>query len=90
MGGYDLTFNPMHSNDVWYSAPGGYSLLEIVITISWRTRDGRIFGEDTNLNGALDAGEDKNSNGRYDSPVQLRLLLSDRNTPLNRTFLGRP
>ena len=82
-------------NDVWNSA--GYDrLLEVVITVCWRQRDGRVFGEDgstdwTLLNGNIDPGEDLNNNGQVDSPAQLRFLLSEKDMlNLRRTFLGRP
>ena len=42
----------------------------VQVSISWSEK-GRIFGEDTNLNGVLDSGEDRNGNGRLDSPVEL-------------------
>ena len=38
------------------------SLLEVSVVVCWRNKNGRIIGEDTNLNGILDAGEDLNSN----------------------------
>jgi len=72
-------------NDVWSSA--GYDrLLEVILTVSWKQRDGRIIGEDLNLNGILDAGEDANSNGRLDSPSELRSLISETR---GRRFMGR-
>lgn len=42
----------------------------VQVSVSWSEK-GRLFGEDANLNGVLDAGEDTNGNGRLDSPVQL-------------------
>ena len=87
MGGYGVDY----LSDVWYSS--GYNrLLDVRIALCWRQRDGRIFGEDTNLNGVLDPGEDKSKppNGLIDSPVVLRVLLSEKNMPgLNKLFLGR-
>ena len=47
-------------------------LLTITISFSWRQYNGRIIGEDANLNGVLNPGEDLNGNGILDSPVQLR------------------
>ncbi|MBI5554451.1 MAG: prepilin-type N-terminal cleavage/methylation domain-containing protein [Elusimicrobia bacterium] len=73
-------------NDVWYSV--GYDrLLEVVITVCWRAKDGRIIGEDTNLNGVLDAGEDMNANSELDSPVKFRGFITDKNE-LKKTYLG--
>lgn len=46
-------------------------LLQVVVSVSWRQKNGRLFGEDANLNGQIDAGEDGNGNGILDSPVQL-------------------
>jgi len=46
-------------------------LLEVTITFCWQEKNGRVIGEDANLNGQLDAGEDQNSNGILDSPVKL-------------------
>jgi len=86
MGGYSGVF----LNDVWYSA--GYDrLLDIIITVCWRQPDGRIFGEDANLDGNWTIAEDTLvSNGRLDSPAQLRVLLSQKNIlNLRKTFLGR-
>ncbi len=44
---------------------------QITISVSYVMKNGRIIGEDTNLDGDLDAGEDQNANGRIDSPIQL-------------------
>jgi len=46
-------------------------LLQVSVSISWRLRNGRLYGEDTDLDGQLDAGEDSNGNGILDAPVQL-------------------
>ncbi|MDP2938771.1 MAG: type II secretion system protein [Candidatus Omnitrophota bacterium] len=46
-------------------------LLEVMISISWKQRNGRIIGEDLNLNGALNVGEDTNANGKLDSPAEI-------------------
>jgi prepilin-type N-terminal cleavage/methylation domain-containing protein len=47
------------------------SLLKVDIVVSFQYKNGRIVGEDLNLNGVLDAGEDANGNGVLDSPVKL-------------------
>ncbi|HAZ09569.1 MAG: hypothetical protein A2047_01885 [Omnitrophica bacterium GWA2_41_15] len=54
------------------------NLLQVYISVSWRTRSNRIIGEDRNLNGALNAGEDSNANNRLDSPGQLATLMAQR------------
>jgi prepilin-type N-terminal cleavage/methylation domain-containing protein len=62
-----------------------YKMLRVVISVSWRQKSGRIIGEDNGgvpyiaanaLNGALNTGEDTNSNGKIDSPVQLVAFLT--------------
>ncbi len=50
-------------------------LLKITNTFCWRQKSGRVIGEDKNLNGQLNAGEDSNGNGILDSPVQLATLI---------------
>ncbi|MFC1667145.1 prepilin-type N-terminal cleavage/methylation domain-containing protein [Candidatus Omnitrophota bacterium] len=52
--------------------------LEISVSVSWRERGNRILGEDTNLNGALDAGEDLNSDGKLNSPAGLITIMVSR------------
>lgn len=53
-------------------------LLVISVTVCWRQKGGRIFGEDSDLDGVLDAGEDDNGNGQLDSPAQLVTLMARR------------
>ncbi len=53
-------------------------LLQIEIMVSFQTRKGRIVGEDTDLDGVLDAGEDTNANSKLDSPVKIMSLLAER------------
>jgi hypothetical protein len=87
LGGYS---NGVALNDIWNSA--GYDrLLEIVITVCWHQPNGRMFGEDANLDGNWTIAEDTNGNGQFDSPAQLRILLSEKNIlNLRKIFLGRP
>jgi prepilin-type N-terminal cleavage/methylation domain-containing protein len=47
------------------------SLLLVDVVICFQYRNGRIFGEDLDLDGVLDAGEDANGNGVIDSAVRL-------------------
>lgn len=60
------------------TANPGLDLYKITITICWRQKGGRIFGEDGNLDGVFDAGEDINGNDRLDSPAQLVTLMAKR------------
>ncbi len=54
------------------------SLLQVFVSVSWMTRSNRVIGEDRNLNGSRDAGEDLNGNLRLDSPGQLATLMAQR------------
>ncbi|MBN1586009.1 MAG: hypothetical protein JW937_01095 [Candidatus Omnitrophica bacterium] len=56
--------------------PLNAELLEVRVAISWRGKGGRIYGEDLNLDGVLQAAEDSNLNGVLDSPVQLTTLVT--------------
>ncbi|HSV43529.1 MAG TPA: type II secretion system protein [Candidatus Bathyarchaeia archaeon] len=53
-------------------------LLEIRVVVCWKQKNGRVYGEDANLNGLLNVGEDENSNGVLDSPVMLVARLYER------------
>ena len=46
-------------------------LLVIKVVFCWKQPNGRVIGEDKNLNGILDAGEDANGSGQIDSYVQV-------------------
>ena len=48
--------------------------ITITAVVCWKQPNGRVFGEDTNLNGAVNAGEDSNGNGRLDSIVQVTTI----------------
>ena len=47
------------------------NLVTVTVVICWKQPNGRVFGEDTNLNGVLNGGEDRNGNGSLDSIVQI-------------------
>ena len=53
-------------------------LLEIYMSVSWRGTSNRIIGEDTNLNGVLDLGEDLNGDTRLNAPAEIITLMSRR------------
>ena len=53
-------------------------LLEVCVSISWVERSNKIVGEDANLNGTLDSGEDLNGNGRLSSPAEIVTLIGCR------------
>ena len=54
------------------------NLLTVKVVVSWRNVNSRITGEDLNLNGVLDAAEDKDGNGELDSPVSLVSRIAQR------------
>ena len=56
------------------------SLLEVSVVVCWKNKDGRVIGEDTNLDGVLDAGEDLSSppNNKIDSKATLVLKIAKR------------
>lgn len=43
----------------------------VIVSVSWRQKNGRVYGEDKNLNGVLNAGEDKNADNMLNSPVDI-------------------
>ncbi len=53
-------------------------LYEVTVSVCWRQKNGQIVGEDSDLDGVLDAGEDTNGNGMIDSPVQITTLIFDK------------
>ncbi|OQX85148.1 MAG: hypothetical protein B6D55_07830 [Candidatus Omnitrophica bacterium 4484_70.2] len=56
---------------------GRDDLLRVNVVICFRAGR-RIIGEDLDLDGVLDSGEDRNGNGRLDSPVELTTLVTSR------------
>ena len=56
---------------VTYVTNPSANILQVTTSFSWKEKNGRLMGEDSNLNGLLNAGEDKNANGILDSPVKL-------------------
>ncbi|MBU2540380.1 MAG: hypothetical protein KJ593_00600 [Candidatus Omnitrophica bacterium] len=54
-------------------------LLKAYIAVCWRSSDGRVIGEDANLDGILDPAEDTNpNNNKMDSPVTLASYVTRR------------
>jgi prepilin-type N-terminal cleavage/methylation domain-containing protein len=72
---YDtVTFIPSTLNGIGvsYVDDTNPDLLKITITVCWRQSRGRVIGEDSDLDGQLDVGEDTiNANGILDSPAQI-------------------
>lgn len=65
------------SRGIIYVDNSSPDLLKVTISVCWRQRS-RLIGEDNNLNGAIDAGEDINHNDIIDSPAQLVSLITMR------------
>ncbi|MFC1806854.1 type II secretion system protein J [Candidatus Omnitrophota bacterium] len=51
--------------------PNQGNLKEVRLVLSYREKERRVRGEDQNLNGVLDGGEDLNGDGRLSSPVEI-------------------
>lgn len=49
--------------------------LTVTVVFCWREKSGRTIGEDSDLDGQLDAGEDLNNNGTLDSPIELTMAI---------------
>jgi hypothetical protein len=65
------------SRGVVYVDDTNPELLQVTISVCWR-QGNRVIGEDTNLNGQLDAGEVDNGNNIIDSPVQIVTIIANR------------
>lgn len=59
-----------------YNCSCDYDVLRVVISVCWRQKSGRVIGEDKDLDGVLDIGEDKNGNNQIDSPAQIVTFLT--------------
>lgn len=72
--GYNnVAFSPygVNGRGISYVTVSNADLLVVTVSVSWQQRNGRVVGEDLDLDGQLDAGEDKNANSLLDSPVEL-------------------
>lgn len=65
------------SRGVVYVSDDNPELLRVTVSVCWRQGQ-RIIGEDTNLDGVLNAGEDANGNGLIDSTVQIVTLVANK------------
>ena len=52
-------------------------LVRVKVIICWQDKN-RIIGEDKNLNGNLNGGEDLNGNGELDSPCSIETAIMDK------------
>lgn len=69
---------PGNSQGIIYVDNSNPELLKVTISVCWRQGASRIIGEDKDLDGILDAGEDANGNNMIDSPAQLVTLITAR------------
>ena len=66
--------NGLSGKGVTYVDVAG-DMLTVNVVICWKQPNGRLFGEDVNLSGQFDAGEDSmDNNNRLDSMVELTTL----------------
>ena len=73
---FDLSL--IDGKGIIYIDSSNAELLVLEVVISWNNKYNRVVGEDKDLDGMLDAGEDANSNGKLDSSVELVTYLTRR------------
>jgi prepilin-type N-terminal cleavage/methylation domain-containing protein len=66
-----------NSRGIIYVDDTNPELLKITVTVCWKSGS-RVIGEDRDLDGVLDPGEDVNGNGMIDSVVKLVTLIANR------------
>ncbi len=66
-----FTVNNLTGQGVSYVDSSDPILYKISVVYCWRQKSGRVIGEDKDLDGVLDAGEDLNGDGRISSIVEL-------------------
>lgn len=52
------------------------NLKQVTVVICYREKPDRVIGEDKNLNGILDSGEDSNGDGRLSSLIEITTYIS--------------
>jgi Tfp pilus assembly protein PilV len=72
-----FTSTSLTGTGVTYVDSSNPNLLKVTISFSWRQKNGRIIGEDQDLDGQLDAGEDANGDNQLSSPVGWTTLIAD-------------
>ena len=74
-----FNLSSLNAVGVVYINASNTNLLEIETDVSWRNqKDDRVVGEDRDLDGVLDAGEDINGNGKLDSVAKLITYVAKR------------
>ena len=66
--------NELNGKGISYVDDSQTGILGIIVSYSWQQKNGRIMGEDKNLNGQIEVGEDINNNSVLDSPATLTTL----------------
>jgi len=77
---YDMnSFDPngLNGKGISYIDDSNPEFLKITVSVSWQQKNGRVYGEDLNLNGIIDGSED-GGDGILDSPVELVNYIFDR------------
>ncbi len=74
------TFTPtsLTGKGIIYIDSSNTKLLKIEIDVSWQNKYGRVVGEDADLDGVLDAGEDIDGDGKLSSVAKIIALLAER------------
>lgn len=71
---------PLNGAGAMFISPfgGDADIYQVRIVVTWFQKGGRQIGEDTDLDGILDAGEDDNNDGVLSSPAQISTLVTER------------
>lgn len=70
-----FTTNGLNGIGVSYVDDSQPNILQINTTFCWQEKNGRIMGDDRNLNGQEDAGEDPDNDNILDSPVLITTVI---------------
>jgi prepilin-type N-terminal cleavage/methylation domain-containing protein len=70
-----FTLNGFDGRGVSYITATNANYVTVTLSFSWREDNDRVIGEDKDLDGVIDTGEDINGNGRLDSPVQITSIV---------------
>ena len=76
--GNTFSLSQLTGTGVIYIDSSNADLLEVEIVVSWQNKYGRIIGEDIDLDGALDSGEDVDGNNKLSSIATLVSLIAAR------------
>ena len=76
--GNTFTLSQGQGRGVIYIDSSNSSLLKVTVVICWRNKDGRVIGEDTDLDGVLDAGEDLDGDGQISSKARFIMRVAKR------------